>query len=519
MERVKAIFDYISDLQPEERESALNQVCSEDPELRERIQKLLDQSQADTVPLPPPEATPGTTQPIEFIFAPGDFIAERYRVIRAIAKGGMGEVYEVDDTELGNHVALKTINMKSAARPGALDMFKREISIARQVTHPNVCRIFDLGHHTHPVHGELIFLTMEMLHGDTLAGRIRRKGPMTREEALPIVQQMVSALAAAHSLNIVHRDFKSANVILVETGSGSGQVVKVTDFGLARSLDGMETTVHGEVWGTPDYMAPEQFHGQFSSATDIYAFGVVLYEMFSGKLPHRSSTGSNRPDGKPGAAFSAIPADWRPVVKKCMAFEPEDRYASIGEVWDALKGRSPFDDHRQRLLGLKRSTTFALLALVLVCVAAPAAWLNRERIERLFDPLPAQKHIAVLPFENIGNDAANAAFSEGVGETLTSKLSQLERYQKSFWVVPFSDAKNIHSIDDAYRKLNANLVVTGSIQQTPNGCDLTVNLVDAKSHRQLSSRVVTASVGNLDILQDRLWESVADMVDLQVNPR
>ncbi len=175
MERAKAIFEHAIDLQPEEREVFLKQVSSADPELLEQVRLLLDQAQADTEELPSAPPDSASAAPHQYIFAAGDLIASRYRVLRKIAKGGMGEVYEVDDRELHSRVALKVISLKSAAKPNAPEMFRREILLARQVTHPNVCRIYDIGHHDHAEHGDLLFLTMEFLRGQTLADRCHAK--------------------------------------------------------------------------------------------------------------------------------------------------------------------------------------------------------------------------------------------------------------------------------------------------------------------------------------------------------
>ena len=575
MERVKAIVEYASELQPEEREKFLQQVGKEDPDLLVKVRLRLDQSQADTVELPPPPQ-PAPGEPINVIFAANDLVAGRYRVVRFIAKGGMGEVYEVEDLELHSHVALKTISLKSAARPNALEMFRREILLARQVTHPNVCRIYDIGHHDHTQHGDVLFLTMELLQGETLAQHIAARGPLTKEEALPLLQQMIHALSAAHRLNIAHRDFKSGNVLLCEkigssgsgpvagsataptsdlrethpasgpssgakasSGEGSGAAanslatdgskanrgsaaaprqkftVKVTDFGLARSVDGLETTLHGEVLGTPDYMAPEQFRGQSSMASDIYSLGVVIYEMFTAELPHRSSSGAAKPDGKPSAAMEKIPAEWRPVVKKCMAYEPADRYATADDVWSALSGEKTRETKDKTLLGLARRTV-AAVAIAIIAVIGLTAWLERDRIQRFFNPPAEPKHIAVLPFHNVGDDPANQAFCDGVAYSLSSKLSQLGRFQQDFWVIPADDARSVRNSDDAYRKLNADMVITGSVERTNSGAVVTINLVDARKRKQLASRVVTASMGSLDSLQDSTWESAANMIDLQV---
>ena len=358
MERVKAIYDYAIDLQPEERRVFLQQISSEDPQLLAEVQQMLDHASADTEEDLPNARRSCCLRP-QVHLRRRLFVAGRYRVLRKVAKGGMGEVYEVHDLDLHSRVALKVISLKSAAKPGVSEMFRREILLARQVTHPNVCRIYDIGHHEHPDHGDLMFLTMEFLEGTTLADRVRSQGPLTKDDTLPLLQQMIHALAAAHRLNIAHRDFKSGNVILCEAkgasgsdrvspsssaplstsprpdvsaiqtaGSASGPksiadsashdrrpvtgaassssgepphrvIVKVTDFGLARSVDGMETTFQGEVWGTPDYMAPEQFHGQSSTASDIYALGVVIYEMFTASCPTAAAQGHRLPTASP----------------------------------------------------------------------------------------------------------------------------------------------------------------------------------------------------------------------------
>lgn len=552
MERVKAIFDYAVDLQPAEREVFLRQISSEDPELLQHVQRMLDEASADTeeiVPTPITAAAPAH----KYIFSPGDLLAGRYRVLRKVAKGGMGEVYEVHDLELHSRVALKVISLKSAAKPNSAEMFRREILLARQVTHPNVCRIYDIGHHAHPDHGDLLFLTMEFLEGTTLADHVRTQGPISKEDAVPLIRQMVDALAAAHRLNIAHRDFKSGNVILCQAAAASGSghssaeqttdsiaakpsagsevskepvsssstahafVVKVTDFGLARSVDGMETTLHGEVWGTPDYMAPEQFLGHSSIASDIYALGVVIYEMFTARLPHRGSTGSQTPDGRPSTAMEMIPPEWRPVVKKCMAYEPADRYATVEGVWAALNGEERAGTSKTEVLRGSHKTLAGVSVALLVALAL-TGWLKRDAMHRWLNPLPEQKHIAVLQFDNLGDEAGNKAFAAGVGETLASRLSQLGTDGQMYWVVPFSDSRKYTDVEQARRNLDVTLVVTGAVQRTGDSVRITVNVIDAKKHKQLASRVMTASVADLNVLQDEAWESVAEMVQQPVGP-
>jgi len=480
------------------------------------------------------------------IFSPGDVICDRYRVIRFIARGGMGEVYEVEDWELQSRIALKTIAPERASSPKQVHRFRQEIQLARKVSHPNVCRVFDLGRHKIPSttpsggnaapgagsgastplnanaprsgdsgsNADVLFLTMELLQGETLSSYLDKHGPMTTEQALPIVRQLVSALAAAHHMGIVHRDFKPGNVMLEETPHGL--VAKVTDFGLATNPESDETISRSitQVLGTPEYMAPEQLRGQCSNRTDIFALGLTVFQMLTGALPISAETASKVL--KTSETGKRTGHRWRAAIAKCLATNPADRFASVEEFWYAVSGERVAGQFGWKAIAASTRRYWIIYAAAGCLVIAAIAILT-GLVPNPFRRLPQQKHIAVLPFENIGNDASNQAFAEGVAESLTSKLSQLERYQKSFWVVPSSDTRNIKSLDEAYRNLGVTLAVTGSIEHTADGVNLTADLVDPQNHRQLASRSIHVSSSNLEEMQQRVWESVADMLDLQVS--
>jgi eukaryotic-like serine/threonine-protein kinase len=467
------------------------------------------------------------------IFSPGEIVCNRYTVLRFIARGGMGEVYEVEDAELKTRVALKTIAPSRASSPRQVNRFRQEIQLARKVSHPNVCRVFDLGRHKDPLRGEVLFLTMELVPGQTLSEHLRRHGPMSCMQALPLIRQMVSALAAAHDLGIVHRDFKPGNVMLLNEGSGPS--LKITDFGLATNPELQETVSASspEVVGTPEYMPPEQFRGQCSTRTDVYALGVTTYQMVMGTVPasyeapfkgqasatsksHQVGSAIAQAAGKSPTSESGtgkrIPQRWRQAITRALAANPADRFASVEEFWSTLSGERLAHVVRDAIR--RHRAIYAAAACLLV---AAFGLMLAGVIPNPFRPLPQEKHLAVLPFLNVGSDASNQAFAEGVAESLTSKLSQLERYQKSFWVVPSSDTRNIKSLDEAYRDFNITLAVTGSIERTSDGVNLTADLVDPKNHRQLASRSMHLASANLDDIQQRLWESVADMLDLQIS--
>jgi hypothetical protein len=286
-------------------------------------------------------------------FSSDVIIANRYRLLRCLGRGGMGEVYAVEDLELGTQVALKTLNDELARDPRMLARLKREVQLARLVTHPNVCRIFDLGiDRSDPGAGApLAFITMELLAGETLRQRLVRVGPMATPEALPIVNQIADALAAAHASGVIHRDLKSDNVILVDAPKGVRAVV--TDFGLARALSDAESSrsASGPLVGTAAYMAPEQVAGEpLTTAVDVYALGVVMFELVTGELPFAAgspvATALARlhgPAPSPRIHVPDLDGEWEAVIGKCLERQPDRRFASVAEVARALARRASSD--------------------------------------------------------------------------------------------------------------------------------------------------------------------------------
>jgi len=216
---------------------------------------------------------------VEGRFLPGALLANRYRIVALLGRGGMGEVYRAHDLTLGQEVALKFLPEAAAHNPAVRARFYNEVRIARQVSHANVCRVYDLGE----VDGQL-YLSMEYIDGEDLGSLLRRIGRLPSDKAVEIARQLCAGIAAAHAKGVLHRDLKPANVML----DGRGHVV-VTDFGLAALAD----DIPGEEIrnGTPAYMAPEQLAGrEVTALSDIYSLGLVLYEVFTGKRAFEAST-------------------------------------------------------------------------------------------------------------------------------------------------------------------------------------------------------------------------------------
>src|SRR3984885_6289755 len=270
-------------------------------------------------------------------FLPGRLLASRYRIIALLGRGGMGEFSRADDLTLGQPVALKFLPDEAARDEGLVERFKNEVRIARRVSHPTVCRVYDVG----DVEGHTFF-TMEYVDGEDLASLLRRIGRLPEDKALDIARQLCAGLAAAHAKGVLHRDLKPANIML----DGRGQVV-VTDFGLAGLVDQIPGSDVRS--GTPAYMAPEQLEGrEVNALSDIYSLGLVLYEIFTGKrafsvesLPELVRVRSGSAPSKPSTLVKDLDPVVERVILRCLEPDPANRISSVLGVAAALPGGDP----------------------------------------------------------------------------------------------------------------------------------------------------------------------------------
>jgi len=272
-------------------------------------------------------------------------LAGRYRAVRQLGEGAMGQVFEAVDTLVGDRVAVKRLRREWISDPEAVERCRREILAARQIAHPNVCRVFDLAVEDHPDGGREMLLVMELVVGETLADRLAR-GPLSPEEALPIACQLAAGLEAAHAAGVVHRDLKPANVLLEPRPDG--ERVVLTDFGLARCLASTVKTLTtaGDLVGSPAYLAPEQVHGQPPGpAADVFSLGVLLYESLTGALPFDGETAAeaalarlHTPAPPPSHRTPGLGPRWDRTILRCLARDPAERFRDGADVLDALNG-------------------------------------------------------------------------------------------------------------------------------------------------------------------------------------
>jgi eukaryotic-like serine/threonine-protein kinase len=441
---IKALFEATLREEPDQRLAFLRKRCA-DPSLCAEVERLLaEHDQTKTVRFPP---TAGEF-PLSAItednqrIAQGELLADRFRIVRFIASGGMGQVYEAEDEELREPVALKTIRPDLLAQPNAVARFKREVHLARQVTHPNVCRIFDLFRDTRggELSHEVIFVSMELLKGQPLSARLRDGGAMREAEALPLIRQMASALSAAHAAGIVHRDFKPGNVVLVGMPGQENLRAVVTDFGLAvQSLipdESFSVSTSQHIVGTPAYMSPEQLEGRPATASsDIYALGLVIYEMLTGAQPFQGDTPlsaalkrlSENPTPprkfKPGLS----PA-WEKVILRCLERDPAKRPASAEEMLHALSS----EDCTTAVGPRRIRARVAVPALAfLLLVGAAAGYIAHRGKARMQPAAPTtsagsvhpRRSVAVLGFKNLSGRPGAFDVSTALSEMTTSELA------------------------------------------------------------------------------------------------
>src|SRR6202158_2131459 len=329
-------------------------------------------------------------------FTPGQIIAERYRVVALAGRGGMGEVYRAEDLKLTQVVAIKFLPEALSQDPSALARFHAEVRTARQVSHPNVCRVFDIGEAD-----GVLFLTMEYVDGEDLASVVRRLRRLSPDKATEIARQICAGLAAAHERGVIHRDLKPANVML----DGAGKI-RITDFGLASiaaSIQGAEVRA-----GTPAYMAPEQLAGrEVSTKSDIYSLGLILYEILTGKRAFEASTLQELMKQREQGTISnpsTLVRDLDPLIERvifrCLETDPAKRPVSALQVAAALPGGDPLaaalaagETPSPEMVAAAGATeglgpVIALLCLLGVCVALVLVFLVGKRT----------KMVSIVPF-------------------------------------------------------------------------------------------------------------------------
>lgn len=440
---------------------------------------------------------------------PGAILGGRYEIIKLLGEGGMGAVYKAMDRELDRLVALKVIRPELARNPTVLRRFKQELILARQVTHTNVIRIFDLG-----VADGIKFITMEYIEGKDVATLLRERGKFTPSEAVDIMQQICRALVSAHSAGVVHRDLKPQNIMVDTRGK-----VSVMDFGIARSTEEQGMTQTGALMGTPAYMSPEQAKGQKAGPqSDLFTVGIIFYELLTGKIPFESETSMGTLMKRlqeqavpPIEVDPAVPPALNGIVLKCLATDPNQRYQTglelldDLEVWETKVGgkttrvRPPRLQEVGKLLsGPRRSPKWIATGIAVILLAAAGLLFRGSFVSKS----QGKVHAVTLLVADFNNATGDPVFDGTLESALTTELegaSFITAYNRG-------QARKLAGqleagatrLDERLARLIAvregiHVITSGSIDRKGEGYKIAVKAIDAVNGKMVDKREVEVS--------------------------
>lgn len=473
------------------------------PEAEADVDRTVDNwSAAATFPSPSDGASTGDLQQ-------GSILANRYQILRQLGAGGMGTVYKARDLEVDRMVALKVIRPELAGNSDTLSRFKQELILARKVTHKNVIRIFDLGRDS-----GLRYITMEYIEGQDLRSFVKKKGKLTREETVDIMQQVCLALEAAHAEKVVHRDLKPQNIMLDKEGK-----VYVMDFGIARSVGSEGLTMTGGYVGTPGYMSPEQVKGdEIDGRSDIFTMGIILYELLTNKMPYSAETVQRsmykRTVERSTSATSVdptVPKFLSEVVAKCLEIDPLKRYQTARELWTDLETwRSGGADptllvlrRKLRQMVSNRAVPIAagVVLLLLAAVFFGRRWTATSAAKK--PEAPPARALAVFPFRNASGDAKLDWLGASLGEMLTNDIGQSaslrtvseERVSQVLHDLRIAPEARIEpaTVDQLTEFTNADVVVWGEFAKFGDEVRIDATIADRKNGTQVPVKVQAAN--------------------------
>ena len=426
--------------------------------------------------------------------ARGTLFAGRFEILEKLGDGGMGTVYRVLDTKIQEEIALKLLRLGIVTDPTAVERFKNELKLARRIIHRNICRMYDLNEEA-----GLPYITMEYVPGEDLRSLLRRAGRLSIEKILSVARQVCDGLAEAHRLDVVHRDLKPANIMIDREGS-----VHIMDFGIARLQTGSELTEAGTLVGTPDYMSPEQAEGlPADRRSDIYSFGVILYEMVTGRVPFGGETPlgvalKHKTDipAPPGELNSQSPSALNRLIIKCLEKQPERRQQNAAELLSELA------EIEAEISGSKIPPAEKKPFIGPIREAANSGELRQS--------------IAVLPFKDMSPQRDQDYFCEGLAEEIINALAQVKGLRVAARTSSFSFKGKESDIREIGRLLSVASILEGSVQKAGNRLRVTVQLINIADGFHLWSERFDRSIKDVFAVQDEISMAVVDKLKIDL---
>ncbi len=423
----------------------------------------------------------------------GSTFAGRYEVVEELGRGGMGKVYRVTDKKIGEEVALKLLSPSIAADKKTIERFRNELKFARKISQRNVCRMFDLSEEDGTP-----FITMEYVSGEDLKSLLKKTGQLTIKKAIAITKQVCEGLAEAHRLGVVHRDLKPHNIMIDKEGNA-----RIMDFGIARSMKMKGITEAGTVFGTPEYMSPEQVEGlDVDQRSDIYSLGVILFEMVTGEVPFKGESAlsvalKHKTDIPPAPRKinPEIPESLNRVILMCMEKDREERYQDVGEFIADLEK-------------LEKGETVPV---------RPKKEKKPEAVIR--SGIEWKNSIAVLPFMDMSPERDQEYFCDGMTEDIITKLTmfgELKVISRTSVMRYKNMAKDIKEIG---RELDVATILEGSIRKEKDNIRVNAQLVNVDDDSHLWADTYDRQVESIFEVQDEVSKAIVEALELKLTPK